>query len=318
MSICLRAVSLAMCCYLTATFAAAQSVQYLPHDSYQFSTESTAFRGQSPEPVDALGNGVAAETNWLIESELSPADFRPEPLWDKSGWYSSMEIVSVNQSDSMFGIDERWGEIAASPRFTLGWEDEDGVGVRGEVWHYRSQQDANVFANFSDGTSMLVGQQPIEDTASTLELDFYRRYQVDGDEFSVGSGLKAASHSFSVAEIPQGFIMPGIARLEGAGISVFANGRKSFYSTDKLDVAFIAEGRASLLWGDSEFSSEFYADDDYERFGIYDASLGVEWRRRLNNSIMYIRGQYETQLWDLEGDSSVGFTGTSVSMGITW
>lgn len=314
-----RAAALANFYCFAATFALAQTVEYPHHDSYQFSAESMAIRGQSPDGVSGLGNDVATETNWLIESELSPVDFHPEPIWHGGGWYSSMEVVNVNRSDSMFGIDERWGEIAASPRFTLGWEDGDGIGVRGEVWHYRNQQDANVFANFPDGTSMLVGQQPIEDTASTMELDFYRRYQTEGDEFTVGSGFKAASQTFSVAAIPQGFIMPGISRLEGAGISAFASGRKRFYSTDSFDVAFIAEGRASLLWGDSEFSSEFYVEDEYERFGIYDASLGVEWQHQLeSSSIMYIRAQYETQLWDLEGDSTLGFTGTSASIGITW
>jgi hypothetical protein len=317
MSFCLRAIALALCCH-TATLATAQLVQYPSHDGRQFQGENTSIRGQSPDVADPLGNNVAAETDWLIQSELSLPSLDPEPIWDEGGWYSSMDIVSVNRSDSMFGSDERYGEIAASPRFTLGWENESGLGVRGEIWHYRNQQDANVYANFSNGTSILVGQQPIEDNASTLELDFYRRYQSEGDEFSVGSGLKAASYSLSIAEIPQGFILPSISRLEGAGISAFANGRKRLYAAESFDVAFIAEGRASLLWGDSEFSSEIYVDDDYERFGIYDASLGVEWRHQLKSSIMYIRAQYETQLWDLEGDTTVGFTGTSASVGITW
>lgn len=315
MPIYLRAAALVIFCSCGSNCALAQTIQYPTYATEYLQAGDAVVRGQDEGGLESYEGSIGSETELLIESELKPHDFQPEPVWQQSRWYSSVEVAAMNRSNSMFGLDERWGEITASPRFTLGWEHETGVGVRGEVWHFRNEENANVYGYAPNGRPVLMGTQPIEDTATTLELDLYRRLEWGKDEFTLGTGLKSASHSFDVAPA---FFLSSTSRLQGTGVSVFANGRKSFYSTDDYDVAFIAEGRASVLWGDSEFSSQYGSNDSYEKFGIYEASVGAEWRHQMKRSVMYIRAQYETQLWDLHGSNALGFTGTSASLGITW
>jgi hypothetical protein len=282
-------------------------------------------RGQdSMEPPKFDDSSDTLELMPVVDLEVS------ETVWfSKNGWYSAVDVGVMKQSDTMFGTDGTWGEEVAAPRLTIGWENEEGYGVRGKLWHYKSSTDPFTVDREINSTLLpgvagsvaplrpyFVLDQPREYEAITFDLDLYKRLDWGSNEFTFGSGIKSVGQTTTLATTDT--LWGSQSRLEGVGISLFASGRKSLYATEKYDVAFVTEGRASFLWGDKERSGASYSYDSNENFSIYEAGAGVEWRRELPSSVVYLRTQYETQLWDLNGGSTVGFTGANVSLGITW
>jgi hypothetical protein len=304
--------------------ARGQGVYYPVHRTSQGTPDTTVIRGQDAGELPPFeDDSDTLELAPVVDLEVSETNW-----FSEGGWYSAVDVGAMKQSDSLFGINgNTWGDEAAAPRLTIGWENEEGIGVRGELWHYQSESanpyaDARSYAWFfpefygASPTRPQFAMQLREEVVTTLDLDVYKHVVLEGDEVTFGTGVKAASESDTAPTTDM--YWGRTSRLSGVGFSLFANARKSIYAADTYDVAFIAGGRASCLWGESEYSNHLYSQQGSERFGIYEASAGVEWRRELPNSVVYLRTQYETQLWDLHGDATVGFTGANVSLGITW
>jgi hypothetical protein len=267
--------------------------------------EEIVVRGQGS--FDEASEEPLIDESFSLESDLSFDEFQPAPLWKEGNWFSEAKILSMNRSNSMFGLQDRWGDFVASTRYTLGWEHESGVGVQGEFWH---QEDTETSYPYSYGQG--------ETTVTTLDIGVYKKFRWEKTELTLGTGIKGADLESNIYISSWPFYFSSGTDLEGIGVSLFGDARRTLYANDDYDIALVAEGRASALWGDMEGTSGSYTFEQTQAFNIYEAAIGVESRHKFKRSIMYIRGQYETQLWNLDGQSTIGFTGTSASVGITW
>jgi hypothetical protein len=304
--------------------ARGQGVYYPVHRTSQGTQPTTVIRGQDAGELPPLED----DSDTLELAPVVDLDVSKSAWFSEGGWYSAVDVGMMKRSDSLFGIEGTWGETAAAPRFTVGWENGEGVGVRGELWHFESESlnpvvdrviSSTLLPGVFEGSSPLnprFAGQPREEDVTSFDLDVYKRLNWGRDDITFGTGTKAISQNWSAATT--NYYWGSMARRNGVGISLFTNARKSLYATDEYDVAFITEGRASYLWGGNEYSDRHGSGSNTESFAIYEGSAGVEWRRELPNSVVYLRTEYETQLWDVNGNRMLGFTGANVSLGITW
>lgn len=238
----LRRCALAIVCFMLWSHAHAargQAVHYPVHRTPRATQGPMTIRGQdSMEPPKFDDSSDTLELMPVVDLEVS------ETVWfSKNGWYSAVDVGVMKQSDTMFGTDGTWGEEVAAPRLTIGWENEEGYGVRGKLWHYKSSTDPFTVDREINSTLLpgvagsvaplrpyFVLDQPREDEAITFDLDLYKRLDWGSNEFTFGSGIKSVGQTTTFATTDT--LWGSQSRLEGVGISLFASGRKSLYATE--------------------------------------------------------------------------------------
>ena len=308
-----------------------------------FCVQANSFELFPAEPQEAGADHLAADT-WTDQAENSHEEFSEysaETAQDaalmptieitgdafvssipSTSWSAGVELVAFHTdyevADFREGGEDKY---VASPRVYLGWESKSGFGIRSRYWDYKNEGlvvpvdlDVNRHLISSPGVDphLVVSVENIPFTLSSrsLDIDFYKRFSTGPTDVVLGAGLRGAGLNFGTK-----FSESTISTI---GASLFSDFRHRFYQTEKGELAFVASGRVAWLTGESDSNHPSYDGITDANMTTTEAALGLEWKRDLGWSVLTLRAQYETQLWDSNIASDVAFNGGVIRTGFSW
>ncbi len=171
----------------------------------------------------------------------------------------------------------------------------------------------------------------------SLDADFYKRFVVDETSIILGAGLKSVAFQIEVPSLGENTNL-------GVGLGLFSDVRHLIYRTEQIELSLVGSGRvgflsgevrrelftvysisptagssndANLVVGTGSEPITFVEEKDADMV-ISEASLGLEWQRNLGWSVLTLRAQYETQLWNTDVSDDLTFNGGAVKAGLAW
>ena len=318
-----------------SVYAAASAEDLFPNEPDEYDELLADSDAMLAPTLDITAEGVVSAIPykaWNFDAEM--VVFHPN--------YGSVDFTD-NGDDQYF----------ATPRLTIGWESQSGFGIRGRLWGYEAEGEVPAIGNFFAGgfASMRgfdfrgaspagIGTESKFLRTGSLDVDFYKRFELDRSDIVVGSGLKSAGFQLEY---------PGWAdnTVLGSGVSLFTDLRHVLHRSNKGELAFVSSGRVGFLtgeWRNNSFQPNLSTNTTLipsnEEVGgllvavpavatttivehdadmvISEASLGLEWRRDLGWSVLTLRAQYEAQLWNTDITDDLTFTGGAVKAGLSW
>lgn len=306
----------------------------------------------------AAGCGCADDGCCGCEGYRSGFYFNVEAVFAKPYYKESFE-ASVVRSDVgapavplsqqllpfQFGYD-------VTPRFTAGYTDCDGMGLRARYWQLDQNGDtrsltgevvntdiftptANVVSVIfpatiaaPPGTTMVVNNSL---KFQTLDLEGTQQVFVGPVELTLGAGLRYAllDQRYSAEVAATGSSLVWQRRFEGAGVTLSADGRRPIGCHG---LAAVGSFRGAMLFGRKDMDrnvtnnqvagvpDQVSLEDGDEVFGGGELSFGLEWEREFcGGRSVFVRGMYEGQLWTDAGAPTLtflGFEGFAVSAGV--
>ncbi len=242
------------------------------------------------------------------------------------GFATELLILHTEYGSVDFSDEGGGDKAAAGLRLTLGWESDagygirtrlSGVGIEGSTDHISFQghdsAEDPVFEGFDyRGVSPTAeSSSPLRLVTATWDVDFYKRLVRGRSDLVVGAGLRSAViHSEAPIAITN--------TINTGGVSLFSELRHVMYHSERSEVALVGGGRVSFLTGEWESkipSDMIEVDTDMT---ITEGALGLEWSRILGRSVLTLRAQYETQLWNSDVTSDVSFNGGVIRAGVNW
>jgi hypothetical protein len=224
----------------------------------------------------------------------------------ESFWYGGLELTMLNPqiSNSAFGIDDGSGGVG--PRLYLGWESAKGFGLRGRTWGMNMDADIVAYG---------IGPTPVDlaITAGRFDFDLYRRFKYDSGSFLFGAGLSSGKLEYEISDGVTTESMDTIA----AGVSVFAEGKHSFYHSEVSDWAVVSRGRWAYMIGEDE-TTLFPGVVFDSNLNVAEAAFGVEYNRKFRRTTFVAQYLMEAQAWDASLNDDVNFLGSTVRLGFTW
>jgi hypothetical protein len=226
----------------------------------------------------------------------------------RSGWTLAIDFAALEPRVTRGEFGSWPDEAAGAGRLTLGYEDPDGVGVRGIFWGLHDDVDAV--------------STDVELQMAAVHLDFYKSIvSPRHGEMLLGFGGAYGSLEFRLPDVDDR------SRFTGGGASVFAEGYYPGIRRPRWELAFVGQTRMSLLTGDwRDDTHSVVAPTDNDTMSVFEISYGIEFRRRfgrLADHYWFVRLMDEYQLWTSDWmsnfiGSGVGLTGTNLSLGFTW
>lgn len=217
-------------------------------------------------------------------------------------WFAGADVgvTDVSYASSSFSIVD--DETGVSVRPYLGWESRRGVGFRMQAWLFGANTAA-LPASEEEVFELSVG-------AATLDIDFYRRFNLDDTTLAVGAGVRSAAAMF---EFPN----EAETTVSGGGVSLFLEGYHPFRITECSEWALIGVGRISVLDGQTEFEGPETTRVDAGLL-IAEAGLGVEYRRHLPSADLIFQVRTEVQNWASGTMPDITFATTAFRFGAEW
>lgn len=297
-------------------------------------------------------SGIAS-TEPLAETFLAPSlDITANGVVSnipRTAWHTDLELVAFRAEYGNIDFTEKGEDVYyVTPRITLGWESNSGNGVRGRLWGYEAETEMFVYEpafaggfatmrgfDFRGASPADSGMQGYFLRTGSLDVDFYKRFAREQTSLVLGAGLKSAALQVEI---------PGLTEntAYGTGLGLFSDVRHVLYQTGQSELSLVGSGRVGFLTGEwrNETTETFVSaapsspgdpgglstttettttvvDDDADMV-ISEASLGVEWRRNLGWSVLTLRAQYETQLWNTDVTDDLTFNGGAVKAGLAW
>lgn len=126
---------------------------------------------------------------------------------------------------------------------------------------------------------------------------------------ATGVGFKAASQASELGLLED--------TVTAAGVGCFSEMRHVLYAAEESELAFVGDGRVSLLTGEWERRGTSRLDRETDLL-LSEAALGMEWKRTLGRGVLMLRAQYEAQLWDNDVTSDIVFNGGALRAGFHW
>lgn len=242
-----------------------------------------------------------------------------------------------------------------TPRVWLGYFGENGTGIRARYWQYDHNADSLMLTatptTFPGATSISVIFPAAISTLApgdtlniasglevhTVDVEGAMRTKLSGLELLVSGGFRYASMKQHFDSVVTSGVAPiGVLnwdrKFEGGGLTVGAEAKKSLASTR---LSAFGSARGSLLYGEKKLTRSVFGDvtppqtatppfvvldDADEVSGIFELSAGLEWSRPTQCfGNLFVRGEYETQLWTAAGAPTLtflGFDGVSLSIGL--
>jgi hypothetical protein len=184
-------------------------------------------------------------------------------------------------------------------RLKLGYEGENGFGIRALWWGYDGNSERNI----------------ITETSNEVDLDVFQSFDLAATRLTVGAGIRYATFEMSA--------WYGDGRFTGEGASVFAEMNHPTPIGSYGELALTGRTRMSLLAGDwDSVNNSFVVGANDDTIAILEASLGVEFRRRIcSDACWYVGVAPEIQRWDggtFDRIGTLGFLGVGMETGVTW
>jgi hypothetical protein len=273
------------------------------------------------------------------------------------GWRYDLGISAL-KSHMATSEQSSWpDDVGPAGRVGIGYEWENGFGIRTEAWTYRVKGDlktqtslssypyyssydpyfysySSYLYDYSDLHYFIVPgalnqplyaqsyafTQPIELSASTVYLDFSKSFYSRHGEFELGMGPAYGHLAFKFPAVHDG------TTYDGGGISVYGEGYVPIVERNRWEVALTGQTRAALLtgnWGVAAFST---GEEHSQSMSILELRVGPELRYRTGSTddrYLFLRTVAEFQQWrsdrmgPVAGDT-LGLQGASMDFGILW
>jgi hypothetical protein len=246
----------------------------------------------------------------------------------ESHWFGAVELTLLQptfNNPPAFGLNQP--EAVVTPRFILGWESQHGFGVRTRFWNFDGDFQPRT-EWLVPGGGVVTWDYDVQLDAHRFDFDLYRRFSfLNG---SVVLGASAASVILDLTAISQGptFTLLDDYSLEqrGGGVGFFAEGRHRFYTSQRADWSLLSRGRWTAFVTDSRDSRlRPLTTEVRSNISIFEAGLGVEFKRKFQAADFVIQYYLEGQSWAVSDlglgysgspvDRSIGFLGSTVGIG---
>jgi hypothetical protein len=273
----------------------------------------------------------------------------------RSGWSLSFDASALQSQMTTRDVDAWPHEFGAAGRITLGYEGENGFGIRTQAWGYGMQGEVfhhyyyyhvyNYVGYYPRNNHYFVeedvggpypfyyGYGPIsaryssdlELHAATAYLDFYKSISTRYGEWLIGGGPAFGHLEFISPPAGDG------TAYYGGGISLFSQGSFPIVRRHRWELAIAAQARAVLLTGGWTTPQYFYyyldtTSEHSKGMSILELGIGPEIRYRFGrsaNHYWYLRTLAEFQQWRSDemgpmGGDTLGLQGATVSLGVGW
>ena len=290
-------------------------------------------------------SAAKAECDGCCDSDPSSCDACCDPCCDPyaGGLFFQAEALffRYNRADGAragnfnnvpaVGTDDITFDYTATPRVTLGYVFDGGLGFRARYWEYDQTGDAAFPAS---GVAMRV------DT-STIDIELFEVFDLN-DRWSVeiAAGVRYNEFAELMVDPAPAPLQTRVNYFEGWGGIVSVEGKRSLGRWGAL----YARGRGGILMDDAlVLNGPFAVAPVREDALLIDAvhsmtelALGWEIERYWGRSLLTFRGGYEWQIWNnyttsftpvsdtsparshMAGPSDVGFNGFTLLLGIDY
>jgi hypothetical protein len=251
---------------------------------------------------------------YLTDSEYAPTHEYP-PVYEStpsiapvtydacSHWFAGVDLGVTAVSFTTGGFAVADDEVGLSLRPYVGWESYEGTGFRVRGWFYGVDTQAVAASTLTPFD--------LEISAASLDIDFYKRLQVDATSLVLGAGSRAAGTSL---QLPDG----SENSWGGGGLSAFADIYHPFRTTPHSEWGWTGGARLSYLTGEIEFAG----DDPYSEADsivhIGEAHLGIQYRRHFERSDFVFQVQAERAAWQSNVMNDIAFATTNFRFGWEW
>ena len=211
---------------------------------------------------------------------------------------------NLHLAGPVFGQFDRSGVTAT---IDFGYEWATGYGIRAELWGFGQNAD-----DVRDDVE--VGGRNIR--PRPLQEDLRRLYGADRSGREPGRQSRFSSTLDNTH-----------SKFNGGGIDVFTEWYHPITAGSCWEIAFIGEGRMSLIEGEWRDHTGLFVDNtNDDMLTIFEGSFGLEYRRRfgrLHDKYWYISIEPEIQQWQSQWmtanvATSAGFTSTNFNFGVAW
>ena len=215
------------------------------------------------------------------------------------GWFGAVELTALQPNYSRGPMTLAEDEAFVGPRLILGWESDRGLGVRTRFWGLENE---------SDLLTDVGGPFDVRLLASRFDVDLYRKFAFNGSSVTVGASVTGAHME---AEFDSMLLIEE----SGAGVGFFVEGRHLFYQSDAVEWAVISRGRWAGLVGEWEDGSRIGLTKGDANSDIFEAALGLEFKRKFDCTDLLVQYMIEGQRWDMTYVGEVGYLGSTLSIG---
>ena len=221
-------------------------------------------------------------------------------------WYAGLELFFLNahfNSNINTLSDDAGG---GGMRFFVGREAASGFGWRTRLGAHIIESD---IIDYNLGVTPL----DLELTTSRFDFDLYRRFGAEQGSLLFGAGLSSGTIEFTTTDGALANIMEN----HGVGVSVFAEGRHTFYQTPAIAWSVLTRGRWAYLIGDTTRSTVPDVEFD-STLNTSEAAFGVEFSKQFRRTSFVVQYLMEAQSWETAQFDDVNFLGSSLRFGWNW
>lgn len=226
----------------------------------------------------------------------------------RSGWTFGFDAAVLEPQITRGEFGSWPDESTGAGRLMLGYEDPEGIGLRGIVWGLSDE-----FRAASEDVELRMG---------TFHFDIYKSIVSNrGGELLLGFGSDYGSLEFGLPDENDR------SRFSGGGGSVFAEGYYPFLRKPRWELGFAGQTRMSVLFGNwRDDTGSVIPPTNHDTMTTFEMSSGLEFRRRFGlcaDHYWFARIMGEYQVWRSDwmsnfAGTSVGLVGTNFSFGLNW
>lgn len=194
-------------------------------------------------------------------------------------------------------------DASVGVRLTIGHESRQGSGVELRVGGVRF--DNLPFAEIGAPDAIVPGSFEM----FQLDVDFSQRVWVGDSSIVVGVGPRAATLTHQLGADPE-------FRLRAGGVGLSAALHRPIWRSDRMLVAVVGHGRASILGGDYVTDADEWVADS--TLSIFEAGFGLELRRACGGGDFLGRLAFEPQWWEGSALQPIYLDGLKLGLGYQW
>jgi hypothetical protein len=197
----------------------------------------------------------------------------------------------------------------ATPRFFVGWRNDEGLGIRGRYWLLNCSSD--VLLNEVGNTDQFFSQSL---NMQALDLEMTQLTCLGGFEIELGGGARYGHvRTGTTADIRPGVYTPTqfISNFDGFGPTAAINIRRPM---GLGNWALVGSGRGSLLFGQTNFTQQFVPNGGstvpintgkvpFDFVPVFETQIGLERNWWGEYGRFAVRGSLEAQWWGNAGSS---------------